>query len=159
MEQVESIASSLPVPRVELLNALTGGAEDERVVRYLRGDCVGEIAEDGEMDPSVVVAERLDRQVLNEPAHLPDVHQQRRDDHDRPPFLRDTAAKVESGEAAWRHEGGREPLDEGSGKIAGGDERQRRDPRIDAPSRGQGHRQTYAQSGQGADAPQVEWHR
>ena len=111
VKQVEAAGRAVAGPRVELGNAAPGRGEDRLVSRHGLGGGVGEIAEDGEVDLGIAVAEGQDLQVLEQVGHALDTGQQRRDDHHGAVLRRarrggTRAVGVASGGGAWRRAAG-----------------------------------------------------
>jgi hypothetical protein len=96
-------------PPIEILDAGARRRQDRRVLREVFGIGIREVAEDGEMDARVEVAEREHLHVLQQRRHPRGARQQRRHHHHRAGFLRDALnaiGEVETTQTAgWQRPG------------------------------------------------------
>jgi hypothetical protein len=66
VEEVKAIGTPVPMASIERLDACPGSREQRFVVGHLGRERIGEIAEDGEVDPGIQIAERQDLHVLDQ---------------------------------------------------------------------------------------------
>ncbi len=102
MKQEEAIRMVRTEPPVEGFDARLRGVENRLILGELAGVGVGEIAEDGEMDAGIEVAQREHLDVLEERRHRRRARQHRGHDHHRPRIVRNVIGEVEPRQAARR---------------------------------------------------------
>ena len=84
MKEKEPIGVLGAEPLVEGVDAGARRLEQRRVIRHLARRRIREVAQDGEMDVRIHVAQRHDLEVLEQGLHPCDARQHRRHDHHRP---------------------------------------------------------------------------
>jgi hypothetical protein len=104
---------------VERADALARRLEDRAVVRLRLFSGVPEVAQDGEMNVRVEIAERLDLEVREQFVHARDAVEHRRHDHHRPIGLWHRS-QLEPGQAPRRNQPADQPLQNLNGQFARG---------------------------------------
>ena len=111
---------------VERLDAGARGLENRGVARQRLGRRVAKIAEDGEVDVRVDVAERLHLEMREELGDVFDAIENRRHDHHRARRRRH-ALELEPRQPPRRDQLADDPLQNLDGELARGNEREQRD--------------------------------
>ena len=130
VEEVEPVRASFCIAGIEGLDARTGGRQNGLVLRHVAREGVGEIAEDGEVNARVQVAERHDLDVLDQGVNLRHARQQRGHDHHGPCVLGDARQHVEAWKTPGRRQVGGEPLNQRDGDLAGRQDQEQRHPGL-----------------------------
>ena len=161
VEQEEPVGAAVGVPGVERGDRRTRRLEDLFVVRQCFCMCVREVAEDGEVDVRVDVAERLHFEVRHQIADALHAVEERRHDHHRL-CRRRHGLELEPRQPARWNQVADQPLQNLDGQFACGDHRQERDedqrgaapavrPRVE---HSHGHKESRAR-GDGSEVPGV----
>ena len=117
MKEVEGAGASRLGARVQRLDARRRRGEDRVVGRHHGRRRVGEVAQDGEMDVRVAVAQREHLEVLDQLGDPAYAREQRRD-HDHGAMLRrDAAHEIDARQPARGPDARREPLHDGDGEL------------------------------------------
>ena len=126
VKQEEPVRAAVRVPGVERGDARAGRLENLRVVRQRFGRRVQEVAEDGEVNVRVDVAERLHFEVRDQITDALHAVEERRHDHHRPGRRRHRV-ELEPRKPARRDQVADHPLQNLDGQLACGHGRQERD--------------------------------
>ena len=124
--QEETIARGVVMFRVERADALARRLQDRGVLRLRLFGGVAEVAQDGEMNVRVQIAERLDLEMREQIVHPRDAVEHRRHDHHRPVGL-GHGAQFEASQAPRWNQAADQALQNVSGQLTRRDDRDERD--------------------------------
>ena len=125
MEEEEAVAASMAVAGVEVGDGGPGGVEDLVVPGHALVRGVREVAEDGEVDPRIHVAQGLDLHVLHELADLVHAGEEGREDHHGARVVGDPRGELQPGQPPRGNEQRDQALRDRGGQVAGRHEGQR----------------------------------
>ena len=145
MKQEEPVGVSFTEPQIEVQDPFARRRQDRSVLVALGRRRIDEIAEDGEVDARVQIAEREHLEMLEQRRDGVRAREQRRHDHHRPRVVGHAFGEIEPRQPARRNRPGTESLHEGDGDVERRDDEER--------ERDEQRRQRVVDSGQRPTAP------
>ena len=128
MKEIEEVVPAARMPVVQGLHAGAGGRQDFAVARKIVRVGVGKIAEDGEVNVRVEIAQRLDFQMHQHLFDNRDAPEERRHDDHRPALLGNPGAQIEPRKAAGCQQPRQHMLHHRNRQLAGGHDGQDQHP-------------------------------